>query len=227
MIPDQRQSESDADAIADALKASLAAAENHNAPYRHWILRNLLPPHILRAMQAIEFSPPDLDGVSGKRELHNDQRHYVDRENMARFPAMAALGEAFQSEGVVQEIAEICGADLDGTCLRIEYAVDATGFWLQPHTDLGVKRFTMLLYISNAHGQSDLGTDIYNSDKSWAKRTPFEPNLALVFVPDATTFHGFEPRSVAGVRKSLIVNYVTADWRDREQLAFPNKPLSL
>ena len=80
-------------------------------------------------------------------------------------------------------MAEFFGADLDDTFLRIEYAVDATGFWLEPHTDLGVKRLTILHYISDVPGQEDCGTDIYNADKTRAKRTPFENNLALAFVP--------------------------------------------
>jgi hypothetical protein len=28
------------------------------------------------------------------------------------------------------------------------------------------------------------------------------------------------------VRKSLIVNYVTEEWRAREQLAYPDRPVS-
>ena len=38
--------------------------------------------------------------------------------------------------------------------------------------------------------------------------------------------HGFEPRQIDGVRKSVIVNYVTNDWRAREQLAFPDTPIA-
>ena len=29
-----------------------------------------------------------------------------------------------------------------------------------------------------------------------------------------------------GVRKSMIINYVTNEWRAREQLAFPDKPIA-
>ncbi len=29
-----------------------------------------------------------------------------------------------------------------------------------------------------------------------------------------------------GVRKSLIINYVTNEWRAREQLAFPDRPVA-
>ena len=35
-----------------------------------------------------------------------------------------------------------------------------------------------------------------------------------------------EPRQIDGVRKSVIINYVTSEWRAREQLAFPNAPIA-
>ena len=49
----------------------------------------------------------------------------------------------------------------------------------------------------------------------------------MVFVPAGNTFHGFEGRTIEGVRKSVIINYVTEDWRAREQLAFPDRPLKM
>lgn len=214
------------DRIHKCFLGALSGAERFEEPYRHWILRRLLPQDILADLRDLEFTVPDLHGVSGKRELHNDQRHYVDRANMARFPAMAAVGGAFQAPRMIRAIEDFFRADLEGTFLRIEYAQDVTGFWLEPHTDLGVKRLTVLLYISDERGQDGLGTDVYAADKSWAKRTPFAPNVAMAFVPSGATYHGFEKREIAGVRKSLILNYVTTDWRDRDQLAFPEETVS-
>ena len=216
-----------ANGIASAIDKALETAARFEAPYRHWIMRDLAPSTVLDELLAIDFTAPDLDGVSGKRELHNDQRHYFDRANMARIPAMAAMANAYQSPACVGRMAEFFGADLDDTFLRIEYAVDATGFWLEPHTDLGVKRLTILHYISDVPGQEDCGTDIYNADKTHAKRTPFENNLALAFVPGDATYHGYESRPIAGLRKTLIINYVTHDWRDREQLCFPENPVAI
>ena len=45
----------------------------------------------------------------------------------------------------------------------------------------------------------------------------------MIFVPSNDTWHGFESRPINGVRKSIIINYVTQEWRAREQLAFPNQ----
>ena len=57
-------------------------------------------------------------------------------------------------------------------------------------------------------------------------RSPFISNAAMIFVPSHNTYHGFEKRPIKGVRTSLIINYVTDEWRAREQLAFPEAPIA-
>jgi hypothetical protein len=213
--------------ISTSAMAAFDRAERFDAPYRHWLLDAVFPDHIIEELQAVEFPVGDLGGVSGKRELHNDQRHYVDQANMRRLPVLAALGNVFQLPAMAQKIEDFFGVNISGTFLRIEYAQDADGFWLEPHTDLGVKRLTVLVYLSDGAGHDDLGTDIYDGDKQWCKRAPFAPNGAIAFVPGDNTYHGFAKRPIQGVRKTLILNYVTTDWRDREQLAFPEATITV
>ncbi len=178
-----------------------------------------------RDLCRLPFRYPDLQGVSGKRELHNDQRHYFDAENNERFDVCAGVADAFQSGEVAHAIEAATGADLSGAYVRLEYAQDTDGFWLEPHTDLGVKRFTMLIYLSESPDQEDLGTDIFRDPATWASRPPFTDNTALVFVPGVDTWHGLTRRRIDGVRRSVIMNYVTEDWRAREQLAYPGTPV--
>jgi len=83
----------------------------------------------------------------------------------------------------------------------------------------------MLIYLADGDGQADLGTDIYADKDSWSKRSAFVDNSALVFVPSHNTWHGLERRPIRGVRKSVIMNYVTDDWRERGQLAYPETPV--
>lgn len=109
--------------------------------------------------------------------------------------------------------------------MRLEYAQDVEGFWLEPHTDLGVKKFTMLIYLSDGPAQADLGTDLFRDPATWEKRTPFDDNSALVFIPGDASWHGLRRRPIQGVRKTVIMNYVTGDWRAREQLAWPDAPV--
>ena len=213
--------------IAHAVMASARAAQRFDEPYPHFLVDNILPAAVAEALDRLPVRAPALEGVSGRRELHNDTRSYADEENMARFPVMKAVAEALQSTEVVRVLAETYDAPIDDTFLRLEYALDTDGFWLEPHTDLGVKKFTCLIYLSDGPGHETLGTDIYASKEEHVGRTPFIPNSAMVFVPSDRTWHGFEKRPIAGVRKSLILNYVTHDWRAREQLSYPTTPVRL
>lgn len=211
--------------IAQTLLDSIDSSQCNDAPYKHWILEHCLPEDVLDTILDLPFEAPPLDGVSGKRELHNATRKYFDAENMSRHPVCKAFNDAFQHATVTDHIEKHFGINLDGSYLRVELAQDTNGFWLEPHTDLGVKLFTMLLYISKDPSHADLGTDIYDAQKNHVGRSPFHSNGALVFVPSDITYHGFEPRKIEGVRKSVIINYVTSDWRAREQLAFPDQPI--
>jgi hypothetical protein len=214
-----------APAVVDSLLSSFATADRRETPYRHWLVTNCLPKGTVEEVNALPFPAPSLGGVSGKREVHNATRKYFDVENRGRYSVVAAVADGLQDARVTSAVEKTFGTKLAGSYLRIEYAQDTDGFWLEPHTDLGVKLFTFLIYTSTEPGQSNLGTDIYDADKKHIGRSPFVPNGALIFVPSNITYHGFEPRPIAGIRRSIIVNYVTNEWRAREQLAFPDRPI--
>ena len=217
---------SGAEEVIKAFIRSVDTAKRSDQPYRNWALQACLPADTVDDILALPFEAPSLDGVSGKRELHNNTRKYFDAENRERFPVCEAVAEAFQDKRVTSHIEKAFGTNLKGTYLRIEFAQDIDGFWLEPHTDLGVKVFTMLLYLSKDPSHKDLGTDIYDGDKKHFGRSAFSSNGAMIFVPSNNTYHGFEKRKIVGVRTSLIINYVTNEWRAREQLAFPETPIT-
>jgi hypothetical protein len=219
-----RSIDADVAAIKAQIGASLAAASVSETPYHHWTLTHLFPETIVDALFDLPFEAPALDGISGKRELHNDTRTYVNDETIARRPVCAAIARALHDPDTVAMFANAIGVNLDGSYLRVEFAQDVDGFWLQPHTDEGAKLVTLLHYLAEP-GQEDLGTDIYAAADRWAKRAPFVRNQALMFVPGDHTWHGFEKRRIDGVRKSVIVNYVTDAWRDRTQLAYNTAPV--
>ncbi len=213
-----------AHAAADALVGALAAARRREEPFVHFLLERVFPDQLARELRTLPFAPAGTDGLSGKRELHNDTRRYFDKAACARLPVCAAVACAFQSDEVAAAVERLTGARQTGSYVRLEYAQDVDGFWLQPHTDLGVKTFTLLIYLAD-DGQEGLGTDLYRSPGSWACRTAFEHNTAIAFAPGDDTWHGLEKRPITGVRKSLIMNYVTDDWRERSQLSFPDQPV--
>ena len=213
------------DAVVASMHEAIANSTAVAAPYKHWFVTKCLPADAVTAIQALPFAAPALSGISGKRELHNATRTYFDAGNREKFPVCQAVADGFQSPAMTEHIEKVYGINLKGSYLRIEFAQDINGFWLEPHTDLGVKVFTMLLYLSTDPQHSVLGTDIYDNDKNHIGRSPFVPNGAMIFVPSNNTYHGFEPRQIDGVRKSIIINYVTNEWKAREQLAFPQAPI--
>lgn len=210
---------------APAFLTALAHAREEASPFRHWLLRSVLAPALLAALDAWPHPAPDVRYARGRREEHNATRRYVDAEAIRDFPPARALAETFQDARTVAAVEACCGIDLAGTSVRIEYAQDRAGFWLEPHTDIGVKAFTMFVYLTAGAGARDWGTDLYFDRGTHARRLPFANNSGMIFVPGETTWHGFEPRPMDGVRRSLIVNYVTAAWRNRHELAYPDSPV--
>lgn len=204
-----------------SLRDSVRSGEAHDMPYRHWFLENVFPRSVYEELKDMPFPVADLGGISGTREAHNADRIYFAGENLKKFVCARASAEALQDPETVALLADTFSAPLQDTFVRIEYAQDTNGFWLKPHTDIGVKMFTMLIYMSDDPRHADLGTDIYSDEGTHYGRSPFHPNSAMIFVPATNTWHGFEARPIEGVRRSIIVNYVTKDWRAREQLAFP------
>jgi hypothetical protein len=213
--------------VAAGFSAAVAARGTHLTPYRHHLLENALPADVAEELAELPFAAPALDGVSGRRELHNDRRSYFDAAAMQRFPAMRAVAEALQSRETARLVHQAFDAPIDDTFLRLEYALDVDGFWLEPHTDLGVKKFTCLIYLSDGPGHEALGTDIYWDRERHFGVSPFKRGAAMVFVPGDDTWHGFEKRPIQGVRRSVILNYVTHEWRAREQLSFPERAVRL
>ncbi|OYV33337.1 MAG: hypothetical protein B7Z81_11520, partial [Acidocella sp. 20-61-6] len=103
----------------------------------------------------------------------------------------------------------------------IEYCQDVDGFWLEPHRDIAVKLFTMLIYVSEDPALFDAGTDIYDDTPAHnlVASVPYEKNRGLIFIPGAASWHGFSKRPIRGLRQSLIINYVSPDWRAVDELA--------
>ena len=215
----------DASDAAAHLSAAVHAAPAQPFPYPHWLPEDLLPQAMVDAILALPLAPPSIEDTRGRRETHNSSRLFFGQAQQASFPICRVLAEALQQEALVRGLAFQTGADLDGKFLRIEYCLDTDGFWLEPHTDIGAKYFTMLIYLSDPPPGEDWGTDIYDGPERHIGAAPARRNAGLIFVPGTDTWHGFIRRPITGVRRSLIVNYVTPDWRARHELADPARPV--
>jgi len=209
-----------------AIRRAVCRASRRDYPFRHWLLRDVLPRSLSLSTASLELSPPEIDDTRGKRETHNASRIFLNDANLRRWPACAALAEAFQDEATIALLADITGRALDGGFLRIEYCLDTDGFWLEPHTDIGAKMLTLLIYLSDHPDAADWGTDLMDPGGAVLGRAPGDFNTGLLFIPGHDTWHGFAPRPMRGVRRSLIVNYVKPEWRSRHELSFPGEPVS-
>jgi len=214
--------------IADTLVRAFGAAQAHAAPFPYFCAASLFPDKVFSYLMGLSFAGEGQQIYDGRREA-NAERAYLDATRCAGDSRLAALAEAFQSEAVWGVLSALCGTAFEGSYLRIEYVQDREGFWLAPHTDLGIKKLTLLIALE---GTADLGTDLYEVREASAapelvKRLPFEPNAGIFFAPGPKSWHGFAPRHITGERKSLIVNYVGPEWASREQLAFPDRPIGL
>jgi hypothetical protein len=193
--------------ITDAFLECLDAARAETEPFPHWLLSGALTDAACDAILDMPIAAPAIELYDGTREGNNQTRTYFNDELCARYQVCRDVVAAFKDDRTIGEIERTCGIDLSAGHLRM------------PHTDIRVKLFTMLIYLSKEPELADAGTDIYDEKLDYVKTAPFGPNKGLIFIPGDDTWHGFMKRPIRGIRRSLIVNYVTDDWRERWQLA--------
>ncbi|GAB0118596.1 2OG-Fe(II) oxygenase [Acidisoma sp. 7E03] len=214
-------------AIAGRLRSAVWAAPTQPYPYDHWLPEGMLPEPVVEALCHLPLAAPDIGDTAGRRETHNSSRLFFGAAQQAAHPVCRDLAQALQEPETVAALAAHTRAALTGSFLRIEYCLDQDGFWLEPHTDIGAKFFTMLIYLADPPAGEDWGTDLYETPARHVGTAPARRNRGLIFVPGTETWHGFIRRPITGLRRSLIVNYVTPEWRARHELAFPHRPVSI
>jgi hypothetical protein len=126
----------------------LNATTTDPVPYDHWILESPFDEEVIDALLELPFEVPQVDFGVGRREAYNSTRRFFDSATLDEFSACKTIAETMQSEAPISAIQDTCGVDLRDSYLRIEYVMDRGEFWLEHHTDIGAKRFTMLIYLS-------------------------------------------------------------------------------
>lgn len=212
--------------VLDTFLASLASSRHDGYPYDHWILAGCLPVETCEAIRSLPFPPPAIEDTEGKRDSHNESRQFISPNERREFPVLEDLSAALQSPHCIAALERTCGAQLEDTFLRIEYTQDTGGFWLGPHTDVGPKKFTMMIYLSDGPGSETWGTDVLDREHEIVKTVSSPYNAGMIFVPSDHSWHGFHRRQINGIRRSLIINYVTTEWRNRHELAYPDQTVT-
>ncbi len=215
------------EAIAAQFCRAVRESQRSDKPYRHWKLRDVFPIDLCTGILTLPIAPPVLGKTDGTRNSYNASRCFITPTMRAKFPTCQALSEALQRPEVARMMAETCQIQVAGSYLRMEYIQDIDGAWLEPHRDIPEKLFSMVIYLFTGPDAAEWGTDIYDADVRWIGRSAAEFNSGVIFVAGPATWHGFEPRPIVGVRRLMEINYARADWRDRGQLTFPDRPISL
>jgi hypothetical protein len=207
--------------VAESFLACLERATHASKPFDYWLLERALPEGDVDAILDLPFAPPKAPEFSGKRETNNSSRMFFSRDNQEKFAVCRRVADGFKDPRVISAIERATGARLSGTRLRIEYCQDAPGFWLEPHTDISVKKFTMLVYLSDDPALKLAGTDIHEGppDFRYVTTALYGRNLGVIFIPASDTWHGVGHHPLQALRKSIIVNYVAPEWRDTFELA--------
>lgn len=207
------------------LLSSLDQARLQLDPYRHWLIKDILPSDVAKAVITLPFAVPKIEDTKGKRETSNKIRTFISPEAADSFPCCRSLIQAFSDPDVAALLGHHIERDLEGSYLRIEYCQDAGGFWLEPHVDHPDKLLTLQIYLSDHPDAVKWGTDIVDSERKVVRSVESHFNSAFLFAPAKDTWHAFHKRPIDGIRRSLIINYVKDRWRARHEFATPDAPI--
>jgi len=205
--------------IVEIVNRNLKNAELKTNPFNHWIFNKVLPIKIAEDFLKLLIDVPEISFYSGKRETNNSTRVFLNKENCSKYSCMQDVVDIFNNPEIILQLSNICGKNLTKGKLRIEYTMDTGSFWLEPHLDIKEKMITFLVYLSNDPNSSEWGTTVYNNDLTFHSKAPYKQNLGLMFMADKNTWHGVPEQNIQGIRRNLIINYVTSDWKSVHELA--------
>jgi hypothetical protein len=204
---------------------ALGAAQRVGEPFRRWTLANVLPEAVCVGVLTMPVAPPALNfDMRGERGTYNTKRTFFTPGLRKLFPVAEILSAALQEPDVARRFEALCGVNASGAHLRVEYIQDLNGMWLKPYRSIPEKLLSMELYLCTGPYVKDWGSDFYDDERKWVDRGEADFNTAVIFDSNPKVWRGFDLRPIHGVRRLLEISYVR-DWRDRDQLAYPEQPV--
>lgn len=106
---------------------------------------------------------------------------------------------------------------IPNTYLKIEFANDRPGFFLNKHSDHPEKKMVIIVYVE---GPKESGTSFKINDN--ISKLDFIPNRAIIFSPDKNKTYESKDNlhwvdKIKDTRRTLVVNWVDKDyWRETE-----------
>ncbi|MVM29309.1 2OG-Fe(II) oxygenase [Spirosoma sp. HMF4905] len=204
----------------ESVLQSLVTHQKVYSPFEYLIIKDIFSHSIYDELVNLPVTPPERYNAEGKRNSNNNHI-FFNEMNCKKFDVCRKIAATFQSRNITSSLETMLGVNLKGSYLRIGYYVDKDGFWLLPHTDLSVKLITITVYLSKDKPFEDLGTDLFDSEKKLVCTTSSACNSGFIFRPANNTWHGFNKKNITGLRRTLVINYVSEDWLSREELCSP------
>ena len=198
---------------------NLKKAKFNDKPFVHWTFDNVFSEKGINDLLELPLKPPVIFDHCGKRENYNSTRFFFNSRNCKVNSTLKNIVSIFNNPNIILKLKNICNIGLSKGKLRIEYTLDTGDFWLEPHRDLREKLLTILVYLSKDTGSSQWGTAMYDKDLKFFSRVPYKSNSGFMFVPGDNTWYGFPKQNIKGIIKSLIINYVSSDWKNPHELA--------
>jgi hypothetical protein len=207
--------------LLEQVSENLKKLASRTEPFKHWIFDGVLLEETIDELLKLPLALPKIEKHTGKRDSQNQTRIFFNESQCNKYSVVKNIAYVFNHPSIISQLGTICGRDLAKGKLRIEYTLDTGDFWLEPHLDIKEKLLTFLIYLSKDPDSSKWGTTIYNRDLSFHSKAPYKSNMGLMFMAGEDTWHGVPKQNIQGIRKNLIINYVTKDWKSTHELA-PN-----
>ena len=185
-------------------------------PFYHYLIEDCLPKKYLKKIIEISDSINPSESVSGTRgDIKN--RFFINKKNNAELGNFLNNHFKTLTKKMYKDLNNKNISLLNKSKSRLEITHDGPGFWQIPHLDEKDKLITIIVYLGE-NVNNDLGTDVFNKDKSFCKTIPYGMNLGFSFVPSKNSWHGFRKgKFTEGTRKLLIVNFVL-NWKSTNEL---------
>jgi len=191
-------------------------------PYKHFICKDILEQKNIDNILKLDIEP-GYNGLNGTRNIIDNSRIFLNNKICEKYPPFFFILKIFEEQETKLLLTKKFNVDFKKyKNLRIEYTQDTGNFHLKPHTDVETKGITLIIYLSPDLDEN-IGTDLYNSKKEHIKKINYQQNVMLGFIPNEgktgiPTYHGLEPIKIKNIRKMLIINYVSDDWKNKCEL---------
>ena len=94
------------DEVEQQFSRAIRNSRREDQPYRHWLLKQVLPIDICTGILTLPIVPAVLGQTDGTRGTYNDQRTFITPLLRTQFPTCAVLAAALQRPAVARLLAE-------------------------------------------------------------------------------------------------------------------------